>query len=85
MFCEHWPKRSRCDSLNWIAGLEPSAKRNWGAGYLNLHEQCVHRRKLESVQQGSRAIADWIQFYNTQRPHQALGIRIPAEQCQLAA
>ncbi|MEE2891871.1 MAG: integrase core domain-containing protein [Pseudomonadota bacterium] len=32
-----------------------------------------------------RVIADWIQFYNTRRPHQALGMRTPAEAYALAA
>lgn len=50
-----------------------------------LKEQCVHRHRFETIQHASRVIADWIQFYNTQRPHQALGMRTPDEQYQLAA
>ncbi|WP_306481824.1 integrase core domain-containing protein [Limnobacter sp.] len=50
-----------------------------------LKEQCVHRHRFETIQHASRVIADWILFYNTQRPHQALGMRTPAEQYQLAA
>ncbi|HMM45914.1 MAG TPA: integrase core domain-containing protein [Candidatus Macondimonas sp.] len=26
-----------------------------------------------------RVIGDWIQFYNHRRPHQALGMKTPAE------
>lgn len=37
-----------------------------------LKEQCVHRHRFETLQHASRAIADWIQFYNHRRPHQAL-------------
>ncbi len=33
----------------------------------------------------SRAIGDWIQFYNHRRPHQALAMRTPAEAFRLAA
>ena len=29
-----------------------------------------------------RVIADWIGFYNTERPHTALGGRTPAEACR---
>ncbi|ARU21850.1 hypothetical protein RSSE_c1430 [Ralstonia solanacearum] len=29
-----------------------------------LKEQCVHRHRFETLQHASRAIADWIQFYN---------------------
>ena len=50
-----------------------------------LKEQCVHRHRFETIQHASRVIADWILFYNTQRPHQALGMKTPAEQYQLAA
>ncbi|CAJ6678590.1 insertion element IS2 transposase InsD [Burkholderia pseudomallei] len=44
-----------------------------------LKEQCVHRHRFETLQHASRAIADWIQFYNHRRPHQALKMKTPAE------
>ena len=50
-----------------------------------LKEQCVHRHRFESLQHASRVIADWIGFYNNQRPHQALKMRTPAEAFALAA
>lgn len=50
-----------------------------------LKEQCVHRHRFETLQHASRTIADWISFYNNQRPHQALAMRIPAEAHALAA
>jgi putative transposase len=50
-----------------------------------LKEQCVHRHRFESLQHASRVIADWIQFYNHQRPHQALGMQTPAMAYALAA
>lgn len=50
-----------------------------------LKEQCVHRHRFETLQHASRVIADWIGFYNTRRPHQALGMRTPAEAFALAA
>ena len=49
-----------------------------------LKEQCVHRHRFESQQHASRAIADWIQFYNTRRSHQALCMKTPAEVYRLA-
>lgn len=33
----------------------------------------------------SRAIGDWIHFYNHRRPHQALAMKTPAEAYALAA
>jgi putative transposase len=50
-----------------------------------LKEQCVHRHRFETLQHASRVIADWISFYNHRRPHQALGMRTPAEAYALAA
>lgn len=50
-----------------------------------LKEQCVHRHRFESLQNASRVISDWICFYNTRRPHQALGMKTPAEAYALAA
>jgi putative transposase len=51
----------------------------------SLKEQCIHRHRFETQQHAMRVIADWIQFYNTRRPHQALGMKTPAEAYALAA
>ena len=50
-----------------------------------LKEQCVHRHRFESQQHAMRALGDWIQFYNHRRPHQALGMKTPAQAYALAA
>ena len=50
-----------------------------------LKEQCVHRTRFESLQHASRAIGEWISFYNHKRPHQSLGMRTPAQAFALAA
>lgn len=50
----------------------------------SLKEQCIHRHRFESLQHASRVIGDWISFYNNQRPHQALGMKTPAEAFALA-
>jgi putative transposase len=50
-----------------------------------LKEQCVHRHRFESLQHASRVISNWIGFYNQRRPHQALGMKTPAEAFKLAA
>lgn len=44
-----------------------------------VKEQCLHRRRFEILQHASRVIADWIQFYNRRRPHQAPNTRTPAK------
>ena len=50
-----------------------------------LKEPCVHRHRFENQQHASRVIGDWIQFYNHRRPHQALGMKTPAEAYALVA
>jgi len=50
-----------------------------------LKEQCAHRHRFETQQHASRVIGDWIRFYNTRRPHQALGMKTPAMAYALAA
>jgi putative transposase len=50
-----------------------------------LKEQCAHRHRFETQQHAMRVISDWIQFYNHRRPHQALGMKTPAEAYALAA
>lgn len=39
----------------------------------------MHRHRFESLQYANWFIADWIGFYNHQRPHQALKMKTPAE------
>lgn len=51
----------------------------------SLKEQCIHRHRFESQQHAMRVIGDWVQFYNNRRPHQALGMRTPAQAYALAA
>jgi putative transposase len=50
-----------------------------------LKEQCVHRHRFETQRHAARVLSDWIRFYNTQRPHQALGMKTPARAYKLAA
>ncbi|GGW45491.1 hypothetical protein GCM10011452_37020 [Gemmobacter lanyuensis] len=50
-----------------------------------LKEHCIHRQRFDSIQHAIRTIGDWIRFYNTQRPHQALDMKTPAEAFTLAA
>jgi putative transposase len=50
-----------------------------------IKEQCVHRHRFENQRHALRVVSDWIQFYNHRRPHQALGMKTPAEAYALAA
>jgi len=71
--------------MNWQVRKRPVQNGIVERVIRTLKEQCVHRHRFETIQHASQVIADWILFYNTQRPHQALGMRTPAEQYQLAA
>ncbi|WP_214645159.1 integrase core domain-containing protein [Tritonibacter aquimaris] len=51
----------------------------------SLKEQCVHRQRFESLAHASRAMGDWIRFYDNRRPHQALAMRTPVQAIKLAA
>lgn len=42
-----------------------------------LKEQCIHRQRFDGIRHATRAIGDWISFYNNGRPHQTLGMRTP--------
>jgi len=50
-----------------------------------LKEKCIHRHRFETLQHASRVIGDWVDFYNTRRPHQALGMKTPAMAFALTA
>jgi putative transposase len=50
-----------------------------------LKEQRVHRHRFETQQHASRVIGEWIRFYNTRRPHQALDMKTPAMAYALVA
>ncbi|WP_370576995.1 integrase core domain-containing protein [Paracoccus sp. PAR01] len=45
----------------------------------------MHRQRFESLAHATRAIGDWIQFYNNRRPNRGLAMLTPAEAFSLAA
>ncbi len=47
----------------------------------SLKYEAVHLHELTDGFHAERVIAEWIDFYNTERPHSALGGRTPAEAC----
>lgn len=49
-----------------------------------LREQCIHRQRFDNIQQATRAIGDWISFYDHRCPDLALAMRTPAEAFNLA-
>lgn len=78
-----------CDELHVLVGrgAQFSPEQNGMVERMirTLKEQCVHRYRFEPLQNAVRVIGDWIQFYNLKRPHQALGMKTPAEAFALAA
>ena len=43
----------------------------------SLKQEQIYRLDLESVREAKRAINEYIDFYNKQRPHQSLGYKTP--------
>jgi len=54
--------------------------------FLTLKQECVWLHRFESRDHAFRLVADWLDRYDTDRPHSALGYRTPKEyREQLAA
>ena len=47
--------------------------------FRSLKEECVWQHNFATFDEARRVIQRWIQWYNAERPHQALGYRSPAE------
>jgi putative transposase len=47
--------------------------------FRSLKEECVWQRNFGNFAEARTAITHWIQWYNAERPHQALGYRSPRQ------
>jgi putative transposase len=47
--------------------------------FRTLKEECVWLHRFENFEQAKREVTRFIEYYNTRRPHSALGYRSPAE------
>ena len=47
--------------------------------FRSLKEECVWQHVFRTFEDARRDIRDWLQWYNDERPHQALGYRSPAQ------
>lgn len=45
----------------------------------SFKEECVWQQQFQSIEQAQATIARWIDWYNSERPHQALEYRTPGE------
>lgn len=45
----------------------------------SFKEECVWLHRFESMEQAQLEISRWIEWYNTDRPHQSLGYKTPEE------
>jgi putative transposase len=55
------------------------------AGSLATTQYCQTAKRADQQEAATRAIGDWISFYNHRHPHQALDMKTPAEAFELAA
>jgi putative transposase len=47
--------------------------------FRSLKEECVWQHVFRTFEDARRVIRDWMQWYNQERPHQALGYRSPVQ------
>ena len=47
--------------------------------FRSLKEECIWLHNFEDFEYARDTIEEWVEFYNTQRPHQSLGYFSPAE------
>ena len=47
--------------------------------FRRLKEECVWQHTFQTCEVARRIIRDWVQWYNHERPHQALGYRSSAQ------
>ena len=47
--------------------------------FRSLKEECVWQHVFQTFEEARRVIRDWLQWYNHDRPHQALGYRSPVQ------
>ena len=47
--------------------------------FRSLKEECVWQQTFQTFEEARRIIRDWVQWYNHERPHQALGYRSPVQ------
>jgi len=53
--------------------------------FRNLKEQCIWLHNFKALEEAQAIIGQWVRWYNTRRPHQALTIKTPEQAYQLAA
>ena len=47
--------------------------------FRSLKEECVWQHTFQTFEEARQIIRDWMQWYNHERPHQALGYRSPVQ------
>jgi putative transposase len=45
--------------------------------FKSLKEECVWQKQFKNFEEAKRAVDQWVEFYNRERPHQALGYETP--------
>ena len=47
--------------------------------FRSLKEECVWQHRFQNFLEARREIAGWLRWYNSERPHQALGYHSPRQ------
>jgi Integrase core domain len=81
--------QNSADSAHRYAGQRHYHSSDVERFFRKLKEECVGQHNFASFGEARTAITRWIEWYNAERPHQALGYRSPRQfralQPQLAA
>jgi len=51
----------------------------------SMLRECAYARRYETSQQRRRSLYQWLTYYNSRRPHSALGHRTPTSRLEQAA
>ncbi len=53
--------------------------------FRTMKKQCIWLHNFKSFEEAQATIGQWVMWYNTQKPHQALNMKTPEQAYQLAA
>ena len=63
----------------FITPYTPEKTESLNGSFRSLKEECVWQHTFQTFEEARRIIREWVQWYNRERPHQALGYRSPMQ------
>ena len=72
-----WSLERRLD-WHYIAPAKPTQNAFWEAYNSKFRDECLNEALFRDLSHARQLIAGWVTYYNTERPHSALGYQTPA-------